>query len=222
MQRRIALHDHGLFGHLFHLDQRLAIVGLERFGHIGIHPQHHVRMLQVFGDLAHFEIDLVANRGHRFHEAGGLAIRARRTDGPLERLLHSLARDGHQSEVVKLQNLGRRAVAAQGLFQRLHDFLAVAAFIHVDEIDHDDAAQIAQPDLAHDFLDGIDVGLDDGVFEARRLADVLAGVDVDRDQRFGLVDDDVAATLQPDFRLERFVDLLAQAELLEERNVSLV
>ena len=33
------------------------------------------------------------------------------------------------------------------------------------------------------------------------LADVLAGVDVDGDQRFGLVDDDVAAALQPDFRL---------------------
>ena len=30
------------------------------------------------------------------------------------------------------------------------------------------------------------------------LADVLAGVDVDRHQRLGLVDDDVAAGLQPD------------------------
>ena len=52
-----------------------------------------------------------------------------------------------------------------------------------------------------------------------RLADVLAGVDVDGDQRFGLVDDDVAAALQPDFRLERLVDLVAEAELLEERRV---
>jgi hypothetical protein len=102
-------------------------------------------------------------------------------------------------------------------FQRLHHALAVAALIHVDEVDDDDAAEIAQPDLAHDFLDGIDVGLDDGVFQARRLADVLAGVDVDGDQRLGLVDDDVAAALQPDFRLERFVDLLVQAELLEQR-----
>ena len=171
----------------------------------------------MFRDLAHLEIDLVAHRGHRFHEAGGLAVRTRRPDGALERLLHPFAGDGHQSEVVKLKNLGRRAVAAQRLFQRLHDFLAVAAFVHVDEVDHDDAAQVAQPDLAHDFLDGIHVGLDDGVFETRRLADVFAGVDVDRDQRFGLVDDNVAATLQPDFRLQRLVDFLAQAELLVQR-----
>jgi hypothetical protein len=63
------------------------------------------------------------------------------------------------------------------------------------------------------------VGLDDGVFEARRLADILAGVDVDGDQRLGLVDDDVAAALEPDLGLEALVDLLGDAELLEQRRV---
>ena len=106
---------------------------------------------------------------------------------------------------------------AQRFFQRLHDFLPVPALIHVDEVDDDDAAQVAQPNLPHDLLDRIDVGLDDRVFQTRRLAHVLAGVDVDRYQRFGLVDDDVAAALQPDFRLERLVDLVLDAELLEQR-----
>jgi len=75
----------------------------------------------------------------------------------------------------------------------LHHALAVAALIHVDEIDDNDAAEIAQANLAHDFFDGIHVGFDDCVFEARSLAHVFAGVDVDRDQRFGLVNHDVAA-----------------------------
>src|SRR5580658_4513320 len=97
--------------------------------------------------------------------------------------------------------------------------MAVAALVHVDEVDDDDAAEIAQPDLADDFFDGIHVGLDDGVFQTRRLADIFAGVDVDGDQRFGLVDDDVAAALEPHFRLERLVHFFGEAELLEQRRL---
>jgi len=53
------------------------------------------------------------------------------------------------------------------LLQRGQNALAVAAFFHVDEVDHDDAAKIAQANLPHDFLHGFEVGLDDGVFQAR-------------------------------------------------------
>ena len=48
---------------------------------------------------------------------------------------------------------------AEFFFESLHDALAVAALVHVDEVDDDDAAEIAQADLADDFFDGIDVGL---------------------------------------------------------------
>ena len=115
----------------------------------------------------------------------------------LQRLLDALAGDGDQAEIVELENLRWGAVGLQRLFERLHHLVAVLALVHVDEVDDDDAAQVAQANLADDLRDGIEVGLDDGVFEARRLADVLAGVDVDGDQRFGLVDDDGAAGLEP-------------------------
>ena len=65
------------------------------------------------------------------------------------------------------QDLRGRAVGAQGLIERGHHFVAVAALFHVDEVEDDDAAQIAQANLADDFLHGFEVGLDDGVFEAR-------------------------------------------------------
>ena len=39
------------------------------------------------------------------------------------------------------------------------------------------------------------------------LADEAAGVDVDRDQRLGLVDHDVAAGRQPDLRAQRALEL---------------
>src|SRR6185369_16540861 len=90
---------------------------------------------------------------------------------------------------------------------------------HVDEVDHDDAAKIAQADLPDNFFNGIHVGLEDRVFQTGRLPDILAGVDIDRNQRLGLVDHDIATALQPDFRLQRFVDLGIKAELLKQRRV---
>ena len=80
------------------------------------------------------------------------------------------------------------------LLQGGENFFAVAALFHVDEVDDDDAAEIAEADLADDFFDGFEVGFDDGVLEARgAFADEFAGVDVDGDEGFGVVDDDVAA-----------------------------
>jgi hypothetical protein len=68
---------------------------------------------------------------------------------------------------------------------------------HVDEVEDDDAAQVAQPQLARDRLRGFEVGLEDRVVEVAR-ADEATGVDVDRRQRLGLVDYEVAARLQVD------------------------
>src|ERR1700730_13245679 len=90
MQRRIALHDHGLLGQFLHLSQSPAVIGLERLRYFGIHPQHHVCVFQMFRDLSHLQIDLVAHRSDRLHEPCGLAVRTRRPDGALERLLHPL------------------------------------------------------------------------------------------------------------------------------------
>ena len=176
-------------------------------------------MLQVLCDLAHFDVDLVANRGHRLDVSRGLAVGTRRADGPFQRLLYTFSRDRHQAKIVELKHLRWRAVVAEFLFESLHHTLAVTALVHIDEVDDDDAAQIAQTHLAHDLLDGVDVRLHDGVFEASGFANVLSGVDVDRDQRLGLIDDDVATALQPDFRFERFVDFLVEAELIIKRRL---
>jgi len=95
-------------------------------------------------------------------------------------------------------------------------FLAVATLFHVNEIDYNDAAEVTQANLADDLLDGLEVGLDDGVFEARgALADEFAGIDVDAHECFGVIDDDVAAGLEPDFGAQRFVEFVLDAKLFE-------
>src|SRR5438132_4739399 len=102
--------------------------------------------------------------------------------------------------------------------QRGQSLFAVAALLHINEVDDNDAAEVTQANLADDLLDGFEVGLDDSVFETRgALADKFAGVHVDGHERFGVVDDDVAAGLEPHFGAQRFVELVLDAELFEDR-----
>src|SRR5256884_6940025 len=61
------------------------------------------------------------------------------------------------------------------------------------------------------------VGLDNWCLEPRgALADKLAGVDVDGHERFGVIDDDVAAGFQPHFGAKSFVEFVLDAELFED------
>ena len=61
--------------------------------------------------------------------------------------------------------------------------------------------------------------LRDRVFEPIRFPDKFAGIHIDGNQRFGLIDHDVSAGLQPDFRPQRLVDFRIQSVLLEYRRV---
>src|SRR2546422_7997285 len=220
MERGVGLDDDALARGLLELFDERRLAGLERFGDFGVDAQGHALRIEFRGHLARFRLNLVADGGHRLHHAGAGAIRAGLAEDALESLLGALAGDGHQAEFVEGKHLGRGAVGFEGGVERGHDLLAVAALLHVNEVHDDDAAEVAQTDLPDDFLDGFEIGLDDGVFEARgAFADVFAGVDVNGHERFGVVDDDVAAGFQPHFRAQGLVQLLLDAELLEDGRV---
>ena len=69
-----------------------------------------------------------------------------------------------------------------------------------------------------DYLAGrFDIGPQDGLFRIA-LTGVAAGVHVDRDQRLGRLDDQIAATRQVDARLEEVANLLLDLEAIEERH----
>ena len=220
MQRRVRLDDDGLArGVLEFFDQR-RLARLQRFGDFRVDAQGQVLRVQVGGHFVRFGLDFVANRGDGLDHARAGAVGAGLAEHAFEGLLGAFARDGDQAKFVEAQDFRGRAIGAQGLIERDHDFFAVAALFHVDEVEDDDAAEIAQANLADDFLHRFEVGLDDGVLEARRAAaNVLAGVDVDGHERFGVVDDDVAAGLEPDLGPQGFVELLLDAEFLEDRRV---
>ncbi len=133
-------------------------------------------------------------------------------------MLGTFARDADEAEFVEGQRLGRSFILFKRLLQRDENFLTVAALFHVDKVDHDDAAEVAETNLADDFLHGFEVGLDDGVLEARgALADEFPCIDVDRHKRFSVIDDDVAAGFEPNLGAQGFIQLMLNAELLEDR-----
>ena len=120
------------------------------------------------------------------------------------RLRHHL----HQTEMGETIHREPRAVGSDRRVERIEHGGAVFRQVHVDEIDDDDAAEIAQAQLPRDGLRRLQVGLEDGVVE-RAHADETAGVDVDGGQRLGLVDDQIAAALEVDAAMQRPFDLLS-------------
>ena len=105
--------------------------------------------------------------------------------------------------------------------QRLADFFAIGLARHVDKIDDDYAADIAQPQLLHHLVGRFQVGLEDGVILIL-LADEAPGVHVDRGQRFGLIEHQVAARLEPYLAVERALDLRLDIEPVEYRLLPLM
>ena len=77
----------------------------------------------------------------------------------------------------------------QRILQAALDLAVVALLLHVDEVDDDQAGEVAQLQLARDLVGRLEVGVERRLLD-RELARRLAGVDVDGDQRLGLVDDD--------------------------------
>ena len=73
----------------------------------------------------------------------------------------------------------------------------------------------------HHLLDRLEVGLEHRLVLVA-LADEAAGVDVDRGQRLGLIENQVAARLEPHLAIERALDLRLDLEMVEDRLRALI
>ena len=104
----------------------------------------------------------------------------------------TLARQLHEAEAGDLAQLHAGAVVFERFLQAILDFPLILRALHVDEVDDDQAAEVAQAQLPRDFLGGLEVGIERGRLDVSGLGRAR-GVDVDRHQRLGMVDDDCAA-----------------------------
>ena len=117
----------------------------------------------------------------------------------------AFARQLYQAEAGEAVEGNAGAVEAEGFGQFLQYGFAVHVGRHVDKVDDDDAAQIAQAKFARDGVAGFEVGFENGFVEIAR-ADEAAGVHVYRRHGFGGFDNQVAAEIEIDARLEGAVD----------------
>ena len=105
----------------------------------------------------------------------------------------------------------------QGLLEAPLDLPVVLVLAHVDEVDDDEAAEVAQAQMARHLLGRLEIGAQ------RRVLDIAlprrpARVHVDRHQRLGRVDHDVAAALEAHLGGVHGVEALLDLVAVEERN----
>ena len=200
----------------FHEDFR--VLGAEAVEDVGIDHDHEIALM---GALLDDSIELALNLdGHAhggFHAATTCAVRAGFIHGVAQRFVEALAGHFHQTDGGDLQHLGLGLVFLDAVLHGLVDGHLVFAVAHVDEVNDDESADVAQTELACYGLGGLDVGLEDHFFLIF-VAAIASGVDVDRNKGLGFIDDDVAATGEPDLARKGFVDLFLDADSLEERD----
>ena len=102
-----------------------------------------------------------------------------------------------------------------GFFQRPQHIAPVLRIFHVNEIDNDDAAEIAQAQLARNERRRFEIGAIHSFFQAVG-ADETAGVHIDGGHRFRLFDHQMAAGFQRYLRFQGAADFVLHAEAIEQ------
>ena len=135
-----------------------------------------------------------------------------------QRGLQALATHFHQAELADGAELHTSTVLAQRIAQAVFHFAAVFGLLHVDEVDHDQATQVAQAHLARDFVGSFQVGAGGGFFDVAAF-DGAGRVHVHGDQRLGVVDHDGTTGGQlHGAGIGRF-DLVLDLEAAEQRGI---
>ena len=130
----------------------------------------------------------------------------------------ALARHFEQTEARQPADLDAGAIHLHGITQAVFHRSLILGVLHVDEIDNDQTADIANAQLPGNFVGSFQVGIGRGGFDIR-AARGARRIDVDRYQRFGVVDHQAAARRQLHFvRVGRF-DLIFDLIAREQRNV---
>ena len=171
---------------------------------LGMHPQHAApRAGTQRGLVLDAPERVVRQRLHRAHAAGALAVRARAGEELAQALARALARHLDQAELRDAQDVRARLVARASppAAPRTRCLRLAASSMSMKSITMM-PPRLRRRSCADDLLRRFEVGAEDRLLLAL-LADVAAGVDVDGGQRLGLLDDEVAAGLEPHPAIER-------------------
>ncbi len=118
-----------------------------------------------------------------------------------------------------MTDLNARAILTHRFAQAIFHRALVTHRRHIDKVDNDQAAQVAQAQLTRDLIGRFQVGVECGLFDIA-AARGARRVNVDSGQRFGAVDNDRAARRQAHFALEGGLDLRFDLIVAEQRDLA--
>ena len=202
---------------VFDLDQIVTLFVEQVDRSFGARTQLYDRALALGGFVLDQAQGRKTRRGCGANQACAIAVRTF-TGGRFEHSgAQALAAHFHQAEARNPSDLNTRAVVLERVLHRLFDFTDVGIVFHVDEVDHHEASHVAQAQLACDLARSFEVGVERG-----RLDPVFLGgtarVDVDRHQRLGRVNDQIAARFELHHRIVHGAQLVFRAVSLEQRH----
>ena len=134
---------------------------------------------------------------------------------------HALARQFENAELADLADGGLRAIAREVLLETLFDFAAMLRRAHIDEVANHDAAKIAQSQLPRDFIDRLLIRLIRIGLAVARAARATR-VDVDRHERFGLIEHQRASRGKRHFACMNQIDLSFHIKRVKDRSATIV
>ena len=122
----------------------------------------------------------------------------------------------HEAQFGNPENVRSRLVPRDGFLEGFAHGLSIGSFFHVDQVDDDDAADIAESKLVDADSRCLKIGFQDRLFVIL-LAYKAPGVHIDGREGFGLIEDQVATRFQPNPTLETPTDLGLESETVEDR-----
>ena len=221
-ERLLAAHgrigDHGerYLEAVFQIAQMAALVVEDIERHVGSGAHHEIVGRALHQDFLEAAQQLQRHRRDRTHMAAAAALRAGLGRALQHAGANALARHFEQAEMRDAPDLDSGAILPQAIAELAFHRAVIALLVHVDEVDDDQAGEVPQSELPRDLLGGLQIGLERGVLDVM-FAGRAAGIDVDRYQRLGLVDHDVAAGPQLHGRREHRIELALDAHPREQR-----
>ena len=155
-------------------------------------------------------------------EDGGLDFSFAATGGAYLRHIHfhrrtyTLAGDLHQAELAELQHIMFRTVTIHQLTHIVVELLLVAFVVHVDKIDDDNTSDVPQTKLVNQLVRCEHVKLEGVLFLVLEQF-LAAGVDINGEQCFGFLDDEVAPMFKADRSAESRFHLTGDVEMVKDR-----
>lgn len=208
---------------LFDIEEGFFVFGAESFEDGGVEEDFEAdwflnarAFVEVANDADEFALDFDAEATDGFNDGAAVAVGAGDVHTAGGAFLGALTGHLHDAEWGDGEDVAFCFIFAHFFPDDVEDGLAVATVFHIDEVEDDEAADVAEFDLAGDFVSGFEIGLDDVVFAVFASAFMGAGIYVDGGEGFGFFDDDFASGGEGDAFHEGLFDLAFDIEAFED------